>query len=125
MITEVLAQIRGANFTAGIVLFGDKVVETAPLVRCMRAWSRQRVREHCAKYGWPIAVVHEKQRESVTTPVVKPGIVQHEESFEVTLADGSITFFYFDEHERRRATTGGMSKEAAFAKARAHLKGRT
>jgi hypothetical protein len=29
--TEILAQIRGANFTAGVVLFDDKVVETAPI----------------------------------------------------------------------------------------------
>ncbi|UGY13711.1 hypothetical protein HAP48_0034830 [Bradyrhizobium septentrionale] len=32
MITEVLAQIRAPNFTAGIVLFDDVVVETAPIV---------------------------------------------------------------------------------------------
>jgi hypothetical protein len=44
VITETLAQIRGANFTAGIVLFDDKVVETAPIVRYMRGWSRDRVR---------------------------------------------------------------------------------
>ncbi|MET3995061.1 hypothetical protein ABID65_006727 [Bradyrhizobium sp. S3.9.2] len=30
MITEILAQIRGPNFTAGIVLFDDVVVEAAP-----------------------------------------------------------------------------------------------
>jgi hypothetical protein len=39
---EILAQIRGASFTAGIVLFDDKVVETVPLVRYMRGWSRDR-----------------------------------------------------------------------------------
>ena len=33
MINEVLAQIRAPNFTAGIVLFDDVVVETAPIVR--------------------------------------------------------------------------------------------
>ncbi|MGY4292331.1 hypothetical protein ACVWXN_000423 [Bradyrhizobium sp. i1.4.4] len=36
MITEVLAQIEAPNFTAGIVLFDDVVVETAPVVRYMR-----------------------------------------------------------------------------------------
>ncbi|WP_063685488.1 hypothetical protein [Bradyrhizobium stylosanthis] len=68
MISEILAQIRGPNFTAGIVLFDDVVVEAAPIVRYMRRWSRDRVRDYCAKQGWQITVVHQMQREEVEAP---------------------------------------------------------
>jgi hypothetical protein len=67
-------------------------------------------------------VARQMEREDVTAPPIKPGITQHEESFEVVRADGSCTFFYFDENAGRRAINGRMSKEAAFAAAQAHLK---
>jgi hypothetical protein len=66
MITETLAQIRAASFTAGIVLFDDVVVETAPIVRYMRKWSRMRVRAYCQQRNWKVDVVHEMQRPDVT-----------------------------------------------------------
>ncbi len=90
MITEILAQVRGPNFTAGIVLFDDVVVETAPIVRYMRRWSRDRVRGYCTKQGWQITVVHQMQREDVTAPQVKPGIRQYKESFGAARPDGSV-----------------------------------
>lgn len=68
MITEILAQIRGTGFTAGIVLFDDKVVETAPIVRYMKRWSRERVRTYCAGKGWPVTVVWQMQRDDITAP---------------------------------------------------------
>ncbi|MGY8677282.1 hypothetical protein Q2941_05620 [Bradyrhizobium sp. UFLA05-153] len=120
MITEVLAQIRAPNFTAGIVLFDDKVVETAPIVGYMRSWSRDRVRAECQQRGWTVSVVHQMQRDDVTAPPMpKAGIVQHEESFEAVRADGSVEFFYFDDNAGRRVITGRLSREAAFAKAHA------
>jgi hypothetical protein len=121
MITEILAQIRAPSFTAGIVLFGDKVVEAAPIVRHMRGWSRAKVREECKRMGWDISVVHQMQREDVTAPQFKPGIVQHDESFEAVRADGSAEFFYFDDNPRRRAITGRPSRESAFAAAQEFL----
>jgi hypothetical protein len=114
MITEILAQIRAPSFTAGIVLFDDKVVETAPRVRYMRRWSRDQVREECRQKCWTITVVWQKEREDVTAPKFKVGITQHEESFEVVRADGETKFFYFDDNAGRRAISGRMTKEAAF-----------
>jgi hypothetical protein len=61
-VVETLAQIRSRNFTAGIVLVDDVVVETAPIVRFMRRWSRDRVRDYCRKYCWQINVISEKVR---------------------------------------------------------------
>ncbi|MCD9821234.1 hypothetical protein [Bradyrhizobium japonicum] len=66
MITEVLAQIRAPNFTAGIVLFDDVVVETAPRVRYMRRWSRDRVRTECKQRGWTVTVIWQMDREDIT-----------------------------------------------------------
>ena len=62
-------------------------------------------------------------REDITAPPMpKPGIVQHEESFEVVKADGSVEFVYFDENPGRRVINGRLSKEAAFARAQELLK---
>lgn len=119
MIHEILAQIRAPNFTAGIVLFDDKVVETAPIVRRMRGWSRDRVRAECKRLGWSISIVHQLDRDDITAPPMprKAGITQHPESFEVVRQDGSVEFIYFDENAGRRAISGRLSKEAAFAQA--------
>lgn len=64
---ETLAQIHADGpkpFTAGIVLWDNKVVEAAPIVRYMAKgkWTRDRVRAYCEKKGWKISVVHELQR---------------------------------------------------------------
>ncbi|MGY3615694.1 hypothetical protein [Bradyrhizobium sp. USDA 10063] len=109
---------------AGIVLHDDVVVETAPIVRFMRRWSRDRVREYCRKYGWDISVVSRQERAPIAQDAIAPVIVQHEESFEVVRADGSIEFIYFDENASRRAINGRLSKQAAFAGAQQLLHGR-
>ena len=64
---ETLAQITATaprKFTAGIVLWDDRVVEAAPIVYFMKRdkWTRQRVRNYCAEKGWKVTVVHELQR---------------------------------------------------------------
>lgn len=55
--TETLARIVAPHFCAGIVLWDDKVVEAAPIVKYMRKWSRAKVRDYCADKGWKISVV--------------------------------------------------------------------
>lgn len=124
MITEILAQIRAPSFTAGIVLFDDVVVETAPVVRYMRRWSREKVREECRRRGWTVTVIHQIEREDVTAPSIQSGITQHAESFEAVRPDGSTEFFYFDENPSRRAINGRHSKERAFELAQAFLTGK-
>jgi hypothetical protein len=62
---ELLAEIEAPGpkgFVAGIVLWDDRVVEAAPIVRWMRGLSRQAVREHCERKGWTITVVHLLER---------------------------------------------------------------
>jgi hypothetical protein len=61
MVTEILAQIRGDKFYAGIVLWDGHVVEAAPIVGYMKRgkWTRERVRDYCRQKGWKISVVHE------------------------------------------------------------------
>lgn len=62
---EILAQIRAEGpkpFTAGIVLWDDKVVEAAPIVRYMKKKSRDWVRDYCKQRGWSISVVHQMER---------------------------------------------------------------
>ena len=58
---EILAQIRAPTFTAGLVLWGDAVVEAAPIIGYMKRgkWTRERVRQYCKAKGWQVAVIHE------------------------------------------------------------------
>ncbi len=63
IITEILAQIGAPHFTAGIVLWQDRVVEAAPIVGFMKKWSRGRVRDYCAGKGWVVSVVHQMDRQ--------------------------------------------------------------
>lgn len=65
---EILAQVegkdgRGRPFTAGIVLWDDKVVVAAPILRRHFAgkW-RDQVRLICKRRGWHISIVHEVHR---------------------------------------------------------------
>ncbi|MET4017695.1 hypothetical protein [Bradyrhizobium sp. S3.2.12] len=122
MITEILAQIRLPSFTAGIVLFDDVVVETAPIVRYMRHWSRDRVRKECEQRGWTVKVIRQRDREDITAPPMPNAqIVQDDESFEIVRQDGSVEFVYFDDNASPRAINGRLSKEAAFARAQGLL----
>jgi hypothetical protein len=66
-VIEILAQIKAPKprqFTAGIVLWDDVVVEAAPIIGFMKRskWTRDRVRDHCREKGWTISVVHEMRR---------------------------------------------------------------
>lgn len=64
---EILALIESEarpRFTAGIVLWDDRVVEAAPIVGFMKKqkWNRERVRNYCAERHWKISVVYRQQR---------------------------------------------------------------
>lgn len=59
---EILAAIDAPHFYAGVVLWDDKVVEAADIVKYMRGWSRSRVRDYCAQKGWTISVVNQTER---------------------------------------------------------------
>lgn len=59
MPSELLAAIDAPHFYAGIVVREDRVIEAADIVKYMRGWSRDRVREYCKRKGWKISVVQE------------------------------------------------------------------
>jgi len=64
---EILATVTpkdGPGFSCGIVLWDDKVVETAPVLRFMKGWKRDRVRTYCEGRGWKVTVVHRLERPS-------------------------------------------------------------
>jgi hypothetical protein len=62
MMRETLVVIDAPHFFAGLILWDDRVVEAADIVKYMRRWSRDRVRNYCAQKGWKILVVQEHQR---------------------------------------------------------------
>lgn len=59
---ETLAVIDAPHFYAGIVLQDGKVTEAADIVRYMRKWSRDKVRDYCKGQGWKVSVVWEMER---------------------------------------------------------------
>jgi hypothetical protein len=63
-VIEILAQIDGGKFSAGIVLWDDRVVEAAPIVGFMKKQklTRDQVRKYCERKGWKISVVHQIER---------------------------------------------------------------
>lgn len=77
-VTEILAQItagkteKAKGFCAGIVLWDDKVIEVAPIVKYMKTWSRSRVRDYCAERGWKISIVHQVERNDTRYKPVSP-----------------------------------------------------
>lgn len=67
IVIETLAIIEtpdGARkrFSAGVILWDSKVVEAAPILRFMKGWTRDRVRDHCAEKNWAVRVVTETKR---------------------------------------------------------------
>lgn len=62
MTIEILAQIKAPHFTAGIVLWDDRVIEAAPIVKYMKRWDRDRVRKYCENKDWSITVVYRMER---------------------------------------------------------------
>jgi hypothetical protein len=61
-VKETLAVIDAPHFYCGIVLWGDKVVEAAPIVKYMKRWKRDQVRDYCGKKGWKVSVVSVTER---------------------------------------------------------------
>ena len=61
-VKEILAQIQAPTFTAGLILWNDRVVETAPKLKYMRKWRRAQVRAYCQAQDWKIIVVHTIER---------------------------------------------------------------
>lgn len=61
---EILAVIDAPHFYAGIVLWDDRVVEAADIVKYMRVqkWTRDRVRAYCKDKGWKVSVVSQTDR---------------------------------------------------------------
>ena len=59
---ETLAVIDAPHFYAGIVLQDEVVTEAADIVKYMRKWSRDRVREYCKTKKWRVSVVWQMDR---------------------------------------------------------------
>jgi len=59
---EILAVIEAPHFYAGIVLQGDVVAEAADILKYMRKWTRDQVRDYCATKGWKISIVTISER---------------------------------------------------------------
>lgn len=55
-----LAQITAPYFCAGIFLVDGVVTEAAPIVKYMRGWSRDKVRDYCHQKMWHIAIVNQQ-----------------------------------------------------------------
>jgi hypothetical protein len=69
---EVLASVEGKSngrpFAAGVVLWDDVVVVTAPIVRkALARKTRDQVRDICRRNGWKITVLYEQKRKDATT----------------------------------------------------------
>jgi len=45
---------KGPQFTAGIVTTMSIVTRAAPILRYMRGWPMDKVREHCLVKGWTL-----------------------------------------------------------------------
>ena len=60
--TEILAVIDAPHFYAGIIMENDRVIEAADIVKYMRRWPRDRVRNYCEGKGWKVSVVHQLER---------------------------------------------------------------
>ena len=62
--TETLASIDAPHFFAGIVLWDDRVVEAADIVKYMRRWNRDRVRDYCKSKVWTVSIVYQMERQT-------------------------------------------------------------
>lgn len=52
-----MIQITAPHFCAGLVIIDDRVVEAAPIIRYMRGWTTQQVREYVRKKRWSMTDV--------------------------------------------------------------------
>jgi hypothetical protein len=103
----ILVRIVAPHFVAGLET-NSAVRRAASILHYMVGWPDDRVRAYVKEQAWKASVVAD------------PQIIQHEESFEVRWPGGR-RFFYFDDNSGRRAVTGRMTREAAFAAAQAFL----
>jgi hypothetical protein len=56
---EVVARIKGDDFTAGFIMLNDVVVLAAPIIGYMskERWTRDKVRDYCKTKGWTPEIV--------------------------------------------------------------------
>ena len=61
---ETLAVIDASHFFAGVVLWDDRVVEAADIIKYMRygKWTRDRARDYCKSKDWKVSVVYQIER---------------------------------------------------------------
>lgn len=105
-----LVQITGPDFVAGIETDGATIRKADPTLKNMIGMTAAEARAHIRAKGWKASLVASSE----------PGIVQHDESFEVLKA-GKRGYFYFDDVPGRRAINGRPTKSAALQRAQAYL----
>jgi hypothetical protein len=52
----VMLRVVAPHFTAGVVVGG----EAAPIIKYMKGWSEQRIREYCFWKGWEVEKVEDE-----------------------------------------------------------------
>lgn len=45
-------QIKSSYFTAGLEIFDGEVMIVAPIIKYMKGWNTQRVKDYCSKKKW-------------------------------------------------------------------------
>lgn len=105
-----LVRVVAPHFVAGFETDGI-VRRAAPIFGKRFVGLRDdQARQIIERFGWKASVIPD------------PEIIQHVESFEVRRPSGR-KFFYFDDNAGRRAVSGRMTSEQAFAAAQAWLNG--
>lgn len=56
---ETLVRITASHFVAGIIVKNDRVTLSAPILKYMRGWTSDRVRQYCKEKGWRASIVKE------------------------------------------------------------------
>ena len=49
---EIIITIDSGYFNAGVVLFENRVITVAPIVKYMMGWDVQKIENYCYKKGW-------------------------------------------------------------------------
>lgn len=103
-----LVRVVASHFVAGFET--DGIVRRAAPILYKKLIGRtdEEARAIIKRNGWKASVIND------------PGIIQHEESFEVQWPGGR-KFFYFDDNAGRRAISGRMASEKALLAAQAFL----
>lgn len=58
---ETVIQIEAPHFVAGAVLEDGKVWWSAPIIRYMRGWSRNKVVTYCKRKTWHLTFLKDEQ----------------------------------------------------------------